>query len=313
MKAITQDAYGSPDVLRLAEVDVPVPGPGEVLVQVRAAAVDYGVWHLLTGRPLLTRALGFGLRKPKVPVAGSDLAGMVTTAGPGFAVGDAVFGSGVGTFAEYAVAPVGKLAHKPPGLTFEQAAALPVSGCTALQGLRGLASGQRVLVIGAAGGVGSIAVLLAKARGAHVTGVCRTSKIDLVRSLGADEVIDYTSSPLSGRYDLILDTGGNRSLKSLREHLAVGGSLVLVGGENGGPLLGGFDRQLRAPIVGAFTRQKMRGLIAFVRAEDLRELASLGVQPAIDRTYPLAEAAEAVRRLERGEARGKIVITVQPA
>jgi len=315
MKAITQDRYGSADVLRYEDVEVPTPGPGEVLIRVRAAGVDYGVWHLMTGLPLLTRVIGFGLSRPKTPVPGSDVAGIVEAAGAdvtGFVAGDEVFGSAKGTFAEYTVASPKKLARKPPGLTFEQAAALGASGCTALQSLAGLRDGQRVLVIGAAGGVGSFAVQLAKILGAgQVTGVCSTAKLDLVRSLGADQVIDYTREPISGHHDLIIDTGGNRTLAELRRCLTDRGTLVLVGGEKGGRVFGGIGRSmLRAPLLGIFTRQKLRGLLGLVRAGDLERLAELGVKPAIERTYPLAEAADAIRHLAAGQARGKLVITV---
>jgi len=314
MKAITQDVYGSADVLRYAEVEKPTPGPGEVLIRVRAAGVDYGVWHLMTGLPLLARVIGFGYSRPKVPVRGSEVAGIVEAIGAdvtGFHPGDEVFGAATtGSFAEYAVAPVKKLAHKPPGLTFEQAGALAVSGCTALQALAKLAEGQRVLIIGAAGGVGSFAVQLAKLRGAQVTGVCSTAKMDLVRSLGAEHVIDYTREAISGRYDFILDTGGNRTLAELRRCLTARGRLVLVGGEHGGRVFGGLGRSLRAPLLGMLTRQKLGGVLGLVRADDLRRLAELGVQPAIERSYPLCDTADAIRHLAAGKARGKLVITV---
>jgi NADPH:quinone reductase-like Zn-dependent oxidoreductase len=314
MKAITQDVYGTADVLRYADVDVPTPGPGEVLIKVRAAGVDYGVWHQMTGLPLIAR-LGFGVARPKTAVPGMDVAGVVEAVGAGvtrFRAGDEVFGSASGTFAEYAVASPKKLAHKPAALTFEQAGALGVSGCTALKALAGLRTGQSVLVIGASGGVGSFAVQLAKLLGAgQVTGVCSTAKLDFVRSLGADQVIDYTREPISGRHDLILDIGGNRTLAELRRCLTGHGTLVVVGGENGGRVTGGIGRSmLRAPLLGMFTRQKLRGLLSLVRAVDLERLAELGVAPAIERSYPLADAADAVRHLTAGRARGKLVITM---
>src|SRR4051794_3471488 len=245
MKAIVQDAYGEAEVLRLEDVDVPQPGPGEVLVAVRAAGVDRGAWHVMTGLPYLGR-LGFGLRRPRNRVRGLDVAGTVEAVGADvtrFGKGDEVFGTCRGAYAEYATARADHLALKPAHLTFEQAAALPTSGATALHALRH--PGDRVLVIGAGGGVGSFAVQLAKARGAHVTGVCSTAKVDLVRRLGADEVIDYTRDPLTGQYDLILDIAGNRTLSTLRALLTPHGTLVIVGGENGGNFSGGMNRQFR--------------------------------------------------------------------
>jgi NADPH:quinone reductase-like Zn-dependent oxidoreductase len=325
MRAIVQDAYGSADVLELREIDKPEPTDGEVLIRVRAAGVDPGVWHLMTGRPYLVRAMGFGLRAPKVRVRGRDVAGVVESIGANvsrFRAGDAVFGTAEGSFAEYVCAREDRLAPKPANLSFEQASAIPISGLTALQGLRDagkIEPGQRVLVIGAAGGVGSFAVQIARASGAEVTGVCSTNKIDLVRSLGASNVIDYTREDFadgSRRYDLILDTAGNRSLTHLRRALAPKGTLVIVGGEGGGGRwLGGFDRQIfRAPLLSIFVGQTMRPLVSTESVKDLlalKELVEAGkVTPVIDRTYPLSQAPDAIRYLAEGHARGKIVVTV---
>ena len=327
MKAIVQDVYGAPDVLRLDNVDKPEPGDGEVLVRVHAAGVDAGVWHLTAGQPYLVRLVGFGLRRPKIRVRGMDLAGRVEAVGANvmrFQPGDEVFGAcegtGDGSFAEYARARADRLAPKPAKLTFEQAAAVPVSGCTALQGLRDAGKvqpGQNVLVIGAGGGVGTWAVQLGKAFGAHVTGVCSTAKVDTVRAIGAEKVIDYTRDDFADgtrRYDLILDTAGNRSLRHLRRALTPKGTLVIIGGEGGGRWLGGFDRQiLRAPLLSLFVGQTLRPLMAKERREDLQVLTGLieagKVTPVVDRTFALAEAAEAVRYLHEGRARGKVVIT----
>jgi NADPH:quinone reductase-like Zn-dependent oxidoreductase len=325
MKAVVQDVYGPAGVLGLREVDRPSIGADEVLVRVCAAGVDPGVWHLMTGEPYLVRAMGFGLRKPKVAVRGRDVAGVVEAAGAGvtrFGPGDQVYGTcESGSFAEYAAAPQKRLAAKPANLSFEQAAVVPVSGVTALQGVRDcgrVQPGQQVMVIGAAGGVGSFAVQIAKAFGARVTGVCSTSKAGLVRSLDADDVIDYTHDEIDcngGRYDLIIDTAGNRRLSLLRRAMTPHGTLVLVGGEHGGGrVLGGFDRQLRAPLVSMFAGQRLRGLVAKERAEDLEALTRLiesgAVTPVIDRTYALADAPDAIRYLAEGHAAGKVAVTV---
>jgi NADPH:quinone reductase-like Zn-dependent oxidoreductase len=325
MKAIVQDAYGSADVLKLREIDKPEPNDGEVLLRVHAAGVDPGVWHLMTGRPYLVRAMGFGLRAPKIRVRGRDVAGVVESIGGNvtrFKVGDEVFGTAEGSFAEYVCAREDRLAPKPATLSFEQAAAVPISGLTALQGLRDagkIEAGRKVLIIGAAGGVGSFAVQIAKAFGAEVTGVCSTNKIDLVRSLGAANVIDYTREDFadgSRRYDVILDTAGNRSLTHLRRALAPKGTLVIVGGEGGGGRwLGGFDRQIfRAPLLSIFVGQTLRPLVSTESVKDLlalKELIEAGkVTPVIDRTYPLSQAPDAIRYLAQGHARGKVVVTV---
>ncbi len=323
MKAIVQDTYGSPDVLELRDIDKPVVGDDEVLVRVHAAGVDQGVWHLMAGMPYLLRLAGFGLRAPKNPVRGSDVAGRVEAVGENvtrFQPGDEVFGTCDGSFAEYASARADRLAPKPANLSFEQAAAVPVSGYTALQAVRDqgkVRPGQRVLIIGAGGGVGTFAVQLAKAYGAEVTGVCSTTKTDLVRSIGADHVIDYTREDFAdgrNRYDVILDIAGNRSLSHLRRALAPEGTLVIVGGEGGGRWLGGIDRQLRALVLSPFVRQKLGTWVATQRTEDLEELHELleagTVTPVVDRTFPLSDVPEAIRYMRKGHARGKVVITV---
>jgi NADPH:quinone reductase-like Zn-dependent oxidoreductase len=323
MKAIVQDRYGSPDVLQLREIETPVVGDDELLVRVHAAGVDQGVWHLMAGLPYLMRIAGFGLRAPKNPVRGYDVAGRVEAVGEHvtrFQPGDEVFGTCRGSFAEYAIAQPGRLAPKPANLTFEQAAAVPISGYAALQAVRDrgkVRSGQRTLIIGAGGGVGTFAVQLAKAFGAEVTGVASTTKTDLVRSIGADHVIDYTREDFAdrrNRYDVILDIAGNRSLSHLRRALAPEGTLVIVGGEGGGRWLGGIDRQLRAQVLSLFVRQKLGTWISTEREEDLealRELLEAGkVTPVVDRTFPLSEVPEAIRYLRDGRARGKVAITV---
>ncbi|MEU3793216.1 NAD(P)-dependent alcohol dehydrogenase [Streptomyces fructofermentans] len=322
MKAIVQDAYGSADVLRLREVERPVPRDREVLVEVRAAGVDRGVWHLMTGRPHVARAV-FGLRRPRNPVRGWEGAGRVAAVGSavtGFEPGDEVFGMCEGSFAEYTRARVDRLAPKPANLSFEQAAALPVSGVTALQALSGRArprQGQKVLVIGASGGVGSFAVQLAVLYGAEVTGVCGPTGLDFVRSLGASHVIDHTRAEITDgpdRFDVVVDNAGLRPLPVLRRALAPRGTLVVVGGEGGGALFGGMGRELRAVMLSPFVGQHLRNLVALPRRADLVALAELAgrgsVVPAVDRAYPLAEAAAAVRHLEEGHPHGKIVLTV---
>ncbi|MGB7477731.1 MAG: NAD(P)-dependent alcohol dehydrogenase [Polyangiales bacterium] len=323
MKAIVQDSYGSADVLELREIERPEVEDDEVLVCVHAAGVDPGVWHLMTGLPYLIRIAGYGFRAPKSPVRGNDLAGRVEALGKDvtqFQVGDEVYGTSDGTFAEYVSAKASKVALKPANLSFEQAAAVPTSALTALQGLRDHAEaqpGQRVLIIGASGGIGTFAVQLAKAFGAEVTGVCSTTKVDMVRSLGADHVIDYVLDDFtqsSQRHDVILDMAGNRSLSTLRHALTPKGTLVIVGGEEGGRWLGGTDRQIRALLLSPFVRQRLRTFVAKESAEDLlvlKELIESGkVTPVIDRTYALREAADAIRHLKEGHARGKLVLSV---
>jgi NADPH:quinone reductase-like Zn-dependent oxidoreductase len=315
MKAIVQDEYGSPDVLELRNIDK------EVLVHVRAAGVGRDVWHVMAGLPYPIRLAGYGLRAPKNPVIGSDVAGVVETVGnkvSRFRPGDEVFGIGKGSYAEYVCAREDKLAPKPENLTFEQAAVVAIMGSTALQALRDhgrVEPGQDVLIIGASGGVGTYAVQIAKAFGARVTGVCSTEKAEMVRSIGADRVIDYTREDFAeGQqpYDVILDIGGNSSLARLRRALAPRGTLVIVGGEGGGRWLGGTDRQLRALALSPFVSQKLGTFVASENHEDmlvLKELIESGkVTPVIDRTYPLSEVPEAIRYLEEGRAKGKVVI-----
>ena len=323
MQAIIQDQYGAPDVLAVQEVDRPEIGDDGVLVRVHAAGVHIGDWHLMTGLPYLMRVIGFGFRAPKARVRGMDVAGTVEAVGTHVTrlrAGDDVFGTCDGAFAEYASARADTLAPKPTNLTFAQAAAVPTSACVALQALRdagGIQPGQRVLIVGASGGVGLFAVQLAKSFGAEVTGVCSTAKVALVRAVGADQVIDYTREDVtrSGRrYDLILDLGGNRPLSQLRRALTPRGTLVLVGGEGGDRWIGTVGRTVRALVVSPFVRQNLRGVVGAAKAADLqllKELIEAGkVTPVVDRTYPLREVPDAIRYLHEGHARGKIAITV---
>jgi NADPH:quinone reductase-like Zn-dependent oxidoreductase len=325
MTAIVQDEYGpAPEtVLRLAEIGKPTLGENEVLVRVHAASVDRGTWHLMAGLPYPIRLAGFGLRKPKYSNPGRSLAGTVEAIGTdatGVEPGDAVFGICDGSFAEYARVRTDKLAPKPASLTFDEAAAVPISGLTALQAVRDhgdVRAGQHVLIVGASGGVGTFAVQIAKAFGATVTGVCSTAKVESVRALGADHVLDYTADDFadsSHRYDVILDIGGNRRLSDLRRALAPRGRLVIVGGETGGRWLGGADRQIRALALSPFVSQKLGTFVASENARDLivlTELIEAGkLAPAIDRTYPLGEVPAAIRSMLDGQARGKIVISL---
>jgi NADPH:quinone reductase-like Zn-dependent oxidoreductase len=323
MKAIVRDTYGSPEVLELREIAMPKIADEEVLVHVHAAGVGRDVWHIMTGLPYPIRLAGYGFRAPKNPVIGSDMAGVVEALGKNvtrFQPRDEVFGIGKGSFAEYVCAREDKLAPKPTNLTFEQAAVVAIMGSTALQALRDhgkVRPGQELLIIGASGGVGTYAVQIAKAFGANVTGVCSTTKVEMVRSIGADHVIDYTREDFAEgdqRYDLILDIGGNSTLSRLRRALASRGTLVIVGGEGGGRWLGGTDRQLRAMMLSPFVGQKLGTFVNKENHEDmlvLKELIEAGkVTPIIDKTYSLAEVPEAIRYLEEGHARGKVVITV---
>ena len=322
VKAIIRDAYGSVDVLRLADIDQSVAGDADVLVRVHAAGVDQGVWHLMTGTPYVMRLAGFGIRAPKNPLLGYDVAGRVEAVGAQvteFQTGQEVFGTCRGSFAEYAVARPDRLLSKPDNVSFEEAAAVPISGYAALQAVRehgGVRPGQRVLIIGAGGGVGTLAVQIAKAEGAEVTGVCSASKTELVRSVGADHVIDYTREDFAdgrNRYDVILDIAGNRSLSELRRALTPRGTLVIVGGEDAGNWLG-VRRQLRAAALSPFVRQKLGFFISKERRQDLEELRRLleagTIRPVVDRTFPLEEVPAAIRYLRDGQARGKVVITI---
>jgi NADPH:quinone reductase-like Zn-dependent oxidoreductase len=325
VKAIVQDRYGGAEVLEFRDIDEPVPSGNQVLVQVRAAGVHRGDWHIMTGLPYMIRLVvpTLGLRKPKVPVLGMDVAGTVAAVGKDvtrFQPGDEVFGWCDGAFAEYAVAPADHLAAKPAALSFEEAAVVPISGFAALQAVRDVGevqAGQGVLVLGAAGAVGWFAVQVAKAFGAQVTGVASTSQLELVGSIGADEVIDYTRTDVTDgtrQWEVIVDTGGRRTLSQLRRALTSKGTLVIVGGEGGGRWLGGFLRNLRAPVVSRFVGQRLRMLVSKENQDDLqvlRELIEAGkLRPLVGRTYPLGEVPEAMRALEAGNTRGKIVITV---
>ncbi|MFC3577002.1 NAD(P)-dependent alcohol dehydrogenase [Streptomyces yaanensis] len=326
MKAVVQDRYGSPDVLELRDVDKPVPAADEVLVRVHAAAVNAYDWHALHGDPYVARVMAFGLPRPKAKIRGRDFAGRVEAVGSavkGLAPGDEVFGEADGAFAEYVCAPADVVAAKPAGFTFEQAAAMPLAANTALIGLRDVARvrpGQKVLINGASGGVGTFALQLAKVYGAEVTGVCRTRNVDLVRSLGADHVVDYTEEDFTRggrRYDVVLDLVGNHSLTALRRALTPTGTLVLSGGGvyEGGSLLGPMGLFIRRQLLSPFVRrQHLLDLAAKQSKENLtalRELADSGkITPVIDRTYPLSEVPEAMRYLVVEHARAKVVITV---
>lgn len=323
MKAIVQDAYGSADVLRVENIEKPEIGDGEVLVRVQAAGLDPGVWHLMTGLPYLVRIMGYGLRSPKNRVPGFDFAGRIEAVGGNvtrFREGDEVFGAAEGTFAEYACCKEDLVTAKPANLTFEQAAAVPTSATTALQGLRNqgkVEAGQGVLIIGASGGVGHFALQLAKASGAVVTGVCSTTKVDLVRSMGADHVIDYKKedfTEMGGKYDLILDTAGARPLSHLRRALTPHGTLVIVGAEGGNRWTGGIGRPLRGAMLSPFVKHNLKMFFAFTNRKDLQYLSELigdgTIAPVVDRTYPLAEAADAIRYWEHGHGGGKVVITI---
>ncbi len=323
MRAVVQESYGSADVLQMDEIPLPVIADHEVLVRVRAAGLDRGTWHIMTGKPYLLRILGFGFSRPNNRVPGLDVSGEVAAVGAAvtrFDIGDQVYGISRGSFAEYAAVREDKLAHKPKQLSFEQAAVVPVSAGTAVQALTDagrLEAGQSVLVLGASGGVGTYAVQLAKAFGAEVTGVSSPAKLDLVRSLGADHVLDYTRSDFadgSRRYDLILDIGGNPKLSRLRRALAPGGTAVIVGGEEGGAWTGGFGRSLRAPLASPFLRRRLKMLASKERASDLERIATFldsgQVVPSIDRSFPLDRAQEAMHHLESGRVRGKVAIVV---
>ena len=322
MTAVVGRSYGSPDLLTVETVARPAIGDGDVMIRVRAAGLDQGVWHTVTGLPYGIRAAGFGLRAPTNPVPGFDVAGVVEAIGRDvtrFAVGDAVFGTCAGSYAQYAAAPERHLVLKPPSVSFEQAAAAPSSAMGALQALRDhgrVASGQRVLVTGAGGGVGTFAVQFAAAFAAQVTGVCSTSKVDLVRSIGAHDVIDYTREEITARptrYDLVIDTGGDRTVSQLRAALTPTGTLVIVGGEGGGQVLG-LSRQLRAMALSAFVRQRLAVVFSSPSLTDLELIAAMltdgRVVSVVDRTFSLGEVPEAIRYLRAGRARGKVVIVV---
>ncbi len=318
MKAIVYTKYGPPDVLELKEAEKPTPKEDEVLVKVHAASVNAADWHLLRGKPFLVRLMGFGLLKPKKKILGSDIAGLVEAVGRNvkqFQPGDEVFGMG-GGFAEYVCAREDALALKPANISFEEAAAIPIAAVTALQGLRDkgqIQAGQKVLINGASGGVGTFAVQIAKSFGADVTGVCSTRNLDMVRSIGADQVIDYTKEDFTQngqRYDLILAANGYHSILDYKRALSPKGTYVMTGGS----MAQLFQAMLLGPWISMTGSKKMGNLMAKVNQKDLvfmKELLEAGkVKPVIDRRYPLSEVAEAVRYLEEGHAQGKVVITV---
>ena len=321
MRAIHHHQYGGTEQLTLTEVPNPTPGPHDVVVRVRAAGVDRGTWHLMAGHPYAVR-LAFGLRRPRQPVPGRDVAGVVAEVGSQvttMAVGDEVIGTADGSFAEVAVVPETRAARKPSTLSFEEAATLPVSGLTALQAVRDagrIGAGDRVLVIGASGGVGSYAVQIATAYGAEVTGVASGGKADLVRVLGATRVIDYTREDLDDgtRYDVVLDIAGLRPVRQLRRILTETGTLVIVGGEGGDRWLGGTHRQLAALALSPFVSQRLTALLSKENAGDLDALGQLvdqgSVRPALERTYALHEAAKAIDHVASGHARGKVAISL---
>lgn len=322
MRAVTQQQYGGTEQLSLNEIADPTPGPSDVLVRVRAAGVDRGTWHLMAGLPYAIRMM-FGFRRPKYPVPGRDVAGVVEAVGAevtAVAVGDEVIGTANGSFAELALVPEKRVAHKPASLSFEEAAVLPVSGLTALQAVRDAArvrEGDRVLIIGASGGVGSYAVQIAAAAGAEVTGVASGAKADLVRSLGASRVIDYTREEIDAdgvRYDVIIDLAGMRRVRELRRSLAPRGTLVIAGGEGGDRWLGGTHRQIGAMALSPFVGQRLTSMLSKESADDLTELGRMAdegaLRPLLERTFSLDEAAEAIDHVADGRARGKVALVL---
>jgi NADPH:quinone reductase-like Zn-dependent oxidoreductase len=323
MKAIIQERFGPPDVLRLVDTDAPEVGVDDVLIRVRAAALNPADWHILRGDPLVARLMGVGLTKPKSRVAGVDAAGVVEAVGTnvrGLQPGDEVLGFFRGAFAEYACATEGKVVPKPASLTFEQAAAVPIGATTALRGIRdvgAVTAGQRVLVNGAGGGVGTFAVQIAAAMDAEVTGVCSTGNVELVRSIGAAHVIDYTKEDFTAgptRYDVILDNVSNLPLAQLRGVLTPKGTLVLNGGGSPGHVFGPVAGLLKAVVVNLFVSQRLRPLPSKQKREELLAVTELigggKLTPVVDSTYPLVDTAEGLRYVEQGHARGKAVVTV---
>ncbi len=320
MRALLQSGYGSTEVFRVDTTTCPSPGPGEVIVKVEAAGIDRGTWHLMTGRPYLMRIMGFGFFAPKESVPGLDLAGTVVEVGEGvtrFQVGDDVLGIGRGSFAELARAREDKLVHKPKGMSFADAAVLAVSGGTAVQAIDAAksAAGERVLVIGASGGVGTFAVQIAKTLGAHVTGVASTSKLDIVRTAGADRVIDYKTTDFTNeQYDVILDLGGNTPLRRLRRALTPTCRLVFVGGENGGDWTAGFGRILLSQLIAPFVRQRFIMLGSKEHHTHTQRVSDLVEQkqitPIIDRHISMHQVPDALLDLEAGRVRGKIVVDI---
>ena len=325
MQALRYERYGAPpDVLRLEKVEAPEPGKGEVLLRVRAASANPLDWHFVRGEPFLVRLMA-GIRRPKDANVGADVAGIVEAVGAGvaeLAPGEAVFGTANGSFAEFACAKVERLARMPQRVTFEQAASIPVAGCTALQAVRDhgrLQPEQRVLVIGAAGGVGSFAVQIAKALGADVTGVCSTAHLDFVRALGADTLVDYTREEPSGRYDLVLQVAGNASIGRLLRLLSPRGILVIVGGGTGrdgkGGMLGLLTRMVVGRVVSRKNGRRVTTSLTKIQTRDLEALAALveegKIRPAVERTYPLEQAAAALTEIESGHTTGKLVVTIR--
>ena len=323
MKAIVQDVYGESDVLEQREITIPTVGDDDILVKVHAAGVDAGVWHLMAGLPYMIRIAGFGLLAPEQPIRGVDLSGRVVTIGRNvrqFQPGDNVFGTANGTYAEYTISTEDKLVLKPSILSHEQAAAMPTSALTALQAVRDqgeVRPGQKVLIVGASGGVGSFAVQIAKALGARVTGVASTPKLDAVHSIGVDHVIDYKRedfTKLSERYDTIIDTGGLRRISSLRKVLKDEGTLVIVGGEGGGKWLGGAGRGLLALALSPLIKHNLRNFISTTKKEDLLTLQAFAesgdVLPLLDQTFSLSETPKAIQYLKDGHVTGKIVISI---
>lgn len=323
MRAVVQDRYGNADALHFADVAVPTPGPGEVLLAVHAAGLNRGTWHLMTGLPYVMRLMGFGLRRPAQRIPGADVAGRIIALGEGvddFTVGDEVLGIAVGAFAPYAIARADKLVQRPAQLPAEKAAAVAISGITAHQAVHEqgrVAAGQRVLVLGASGGVGAWVTQLAHAAGAHVTGVASAAKADLVLGLGADRVLDYaTTEPTAGtdRYDVIIDMGGRRPLRKLRRILTKNGTLVIVGGEGGGPIGGGFGRQLLAAALSNVVSQRLTMVMAAEHRDALAPvvaaIAEGTITPAVSSIYSLDSVADAMTDLVGGSVRGAAVLRI---
>ncbi len=323
MRAAVQHRYAGPEHIRLESVPRPAVRPDEVLIEVHAAGVERGAWHLATGKPLVMRALGFGLRRPRQPIVGTEVSGTVVEVGSAVTrlfVGDAVFGAANGAYAELAVAKESAVTHKPAELSFDEAAAAGVSGLAALAAIEraDIQSGQRVLVLGASGGVGGFVVQFAVSAGAHVTGVCSADKAQLAHSLGADVVIDYRTTDVTTTasvFDVIIDTGGLTPLRRLRRILSPTGTLVIVGGEGGGGVTGGAGRQLRAGVTSLLTRQTLTSIMSMANAAGLERLCARLVasdaRPAVTSTYPLEHASDALVDLAAGRIAGKAIITVR--
>lgn len=327
MKAVVYTEYGSPDVLQIREIKKPVPNDDQVLVKVRAVAINPLDWHFMEGRPYIMRMMIGGMRKPKSPQLGVDLAGQVEAVGKNvtqFKPSDEVFGTGHGAaLAEYVCANQTKLVRKPANISFAEGATVPIAGLTALQGLRDhgkVQPGQKILINGASGGVGTFAVQIAKTLGAEVTGVCSTRNVEMVKSLGADHVIDYTKEDFTKggeRYDVILDNVGTQPLSGFRRVLKPKGILVMIGGggPNDGKWVGAMARPIKAKLMSPFVSQRMGMMLAQIRQQDLATMADLmqsgKVKPVIDRTYPLDQIREAMTYLEQGHARGKVIVAVE--